>query len=543
MTGNSAESVSLSHQDTATHDQPELPNELLLALDRLFHIGSFYPKGHFRREEVAQEFYKQLEFALLGHSTLVIDISQDALLVQGQLSSTTSCRGTKRVHEIFISLGIARIEIDNSATSSDLLDFVSVVLKCRMQIESSQALDILESNQIPATIRITEREFGKYISGSSASTFAEQKTRLAIDDVVTSIAELDLPPDKQNSYEDFVNNVFTRVSERLETNFTQTEDRARNFNRALDEVLYLGVHALEHALGEMSLDSDTTANSHEMLEFMEKAIGLSDDQESVELILDVLKQIDSENPARTKSATHGQLLVDPEHDPSCNLALTELKNQFANLTKSAEPPLSRQKAENCAQLSALAQILIQYPSETLLTNIGHNLKVCLTSPLEPNEHKVLLGAISGLISSFSVSRVDESVPLLLRPLRHSNSMAFLLVDICRDLKDEQLELIWPHLVNEILLGLPNQNPEIQKQLFDLVGQLPSVRMEKVLPRLAKRSALQERKFAPDLFQPPVPELFPLFAQLLVSECGTVIGKQLFRGWQKHPPTWLGSAAL
>ena len=111
-------------------DQPDQPNDLMLALDRLFHIGSFYPTGHSRCQEVAAEFHEELASALADHSTLVLDIGREALLLQGQLLNATE-RGVKRVHEILTSLGVARIEIEGSATTAELLDFVSEVFGCR----------------------------------------------------------------------------------------------------------------------------------------------------------------------------------------------------------------------------------------------------------------------------------------------------------------------------------------------------------------------------------------------------------------------------
>ena len=73
--------------------------------------------------------------------------------------------------------------------------------------------------------------------------------------------------------------------------------------RSLEDVLSVGVHAIRHALHD--LPADDTGDLRSLFACAEKAIALSDDRPSVELMLDVLRQSAQESGTR-RGARHGR---------------------------------------------------------------------------------------------------------------------------------------------------------------------------------------------------------------------------------------------
>ena len=130
-------------------------------------------------------------------------------------------------------------------------------------------------------------------------------------------------------------------------------------------------------------------------------------------------------------------------------------------------------------------------------------------------------------------------------LRHSEHATplTLLGDVCRDCSPATLAILWPYVVNEILVSGKRPDPKAFRELCDVVASLPQEAMEKGLPKLTRLEVLRDKHIAMDVFEPLPAVLYPVFAQLLGSPRAAFVGERLVRGLRRAPPGWIGEAVV
>jgi len=229
-----------------------------------------------------------------------------------------------------------------------------------------------------------------------------------------------------------------------------------------------------------------------------------------------------------------------QHDAA---GIAAVRAHLVTLADRTEAPTTLKPADRSEFLGILAQLLAVPRSPSLVNEVATRLRLCMTAPLAASEREVLFAASCALAANPDHAVVDQSLPLLLRPLRRTTLLAELLQHISCTLDTGAYAAFWPHLVNEILLGLDSSDPARIEHLYRFAGRLPAAERTAALERLDCLGALREERFTSKLFQPPVHDLLPVFCALLDSSRGVLIGQQLYRGWRSRPPRWPGSEAL
>jgi hypothetical protein len=180
-----------------------------------------------------------------------------------------------------------------------------------------------------------------------------------------------------------------------------------------------------------------------------------------------------------------------------------------------------------------------------LLNIQQALFNCFRTPLDDDEWQVLLQGAGQLFRDLEKERLYFVINLLLHVFRSSPHVSSLklLRDLCRQLKDGELVLCWPLLVNEVLLEGGQKEPEVFQELSMIAGSFPPKKMCRAIPCLKKLDALAERRIAEDIFLSPPRELYFLFKILLASSQAAYFCNKLIQGLKKHPFSWLDKAVL
>jgi hypothetical protein len=108
---------------------------------------------------------------------------------------------------------------------------------------------------------------------------------------------------------------------------------------------------------------------------------------------------------------------------------------------------------------------------------------------------------------------------------------------------EDLPIVWPHLMNDILLGLGTLEADKRRQLLSWVGTISVEGAEAQLPRLLERPALSKRRGAADLFQAPVTELYSVHRALASSPLASWLGRSLHAHLKSRPFSNLVKAVM
>lgn len=500
--------------------------QLAAALNKLFSSFSVYPKGHMRCEEAADELRVEIDHVTQGAACLTLDFGKNYMLVQSR-EADLECQDAKRLHDLFSSLGIARLELERSLTVDDLHDFIAEVNRCRQKTLSSSGFKQIELGDLPDTIRASQREFGRRVSVGNDSAFQGEMISAALQDTLDYLSEQASDSELQQAGRALVENMFAKVAERFEMEAQKPLLSGNQFGKSLDEALNLGVYAIQHAITKMFSDKAVMGNIKDLFSMAEKAVALSDDQQSVKLMLDILKQC-------KKESSEANAVSINKDEAEFELTLPEFQELFDSYVE-AGAPLEMLDLDNRAEaLSIMFQLLFSFPSSKALGGIEEELGQILSGPMGASERRVLFAGIRELVGYSGHAIVDRFLPMVFKPLRSGESISLseLLTKIVGDASAKESEALWPHLVNEALIGFQNLPRSRAMEVYEEIGTLKGDSLTEGIQRLAALESMRTGTIAKKLFDPMPDALCPVFALLLDSPQENKIGKLLIQGFRK-----------
>lgn len=512
------------------------------AFDRLFKIFALYPVEHARCTDVADVFRERLDRILRTTSTVNITAGAESLFVQS-VELPTKLPALRRFHDILDTLGIAYIEIDSGVSTLDLHTFTSVIMAHRNQAKSSMCFRQFEFEGIPSTIRVVQREFGQRVDQEGGTAKRISEIREAITRSLAALEGVDCNKAKSELYQMVSEKIFSKVIDKLEM-ATTSQGVSMSSYRSLEDLLNIGVHAIQHVVQEFIDDEEETLDVRGLFRQIKKAVALSDDEESVQLMMDVLMMAADELDVE-QSESSNLVLEESGSDKDCVMSLTNLRKRLDECASLAGTISAIELQDFSEELSVMIQLLFYYPTPKLMAGIVAKTDGLLSSRLKPTERQVVFKAIHQLIDRPDYALIDRSLPPIIKSIRISKneSLASFLFNIYETASPKKREAIWPHIVNEILLGFEGDSPEAVNSLHKLMNSTTEKTLKENLDRLEYLEAMREQRFMKRLFNPPIPELYPVFAILLHSSQSSVIGSLLLNGLKSTSHNWEGAEAL
>ena len=505
------------------------PEAILVALARIFAIAPLYPAAHGLSQEVGGRFLASLRAAPAHAAALVLEVHRDCLRIAGQ-SVACAQPQVRRIHRDLLSLGIARVEIEAAATPAELHRFATAILEARRCVGAAHGFRQLELGALPESTRVVQREFGR----RSVDAVREDRAREATDRVLEGSAA-EQAGDSAPALRSAIQRMFGGVIETLAGSDPATAG-GQPFARSLDAVLDLGVHALRHAIDELGASAADPASLRGIFAATEKALAISDDRASVEILLSVIARASSElpreEPAPGADRTPYELSVDA------------LRRGLAGYGDGPSEMVSVAPGDRREELSILVHLLVGSSADTVRGAIEERLAKLFAAPLSPAERALLVTAIRDLAERGDPAALDAAVPPLTRMLRRAADRGLLgsiWRELARTASDRGADSLWPHLVNDLLLGVAGDR-SLRRELLGAAARDGDAGRARRFERLARLEAVTSQRFAPEIFDPPPEELFPVFADLLAREGGRV-AESVLRGLQRHPPEWQGAEAL
>ena len=149
-----AESPNLTTDITdaeATVVDPQAVADLMLALERVFKIGVYYPAGHVLCDQAADHFLRAHARVVGKSRVLRFEYLRGVLSVQG-LELEIGLRGVRNFQDLLNELGVSGVEIDSDVNAADLHTFVSKLLAYRNQVKGARNFQQIVVEGMPPTI-------------------------------------------------------------------------------------------------------------------------------------------------------------------------------------------------------------------------------------------------------------------------------------------------------------------------------------------------------------------------------------------------------
>jgi len=169
----------------------------------------------------------------------------------------------------------------------------------------------------------------------------------------------------------------------------------------------------------------------------------------------------------------------------------------------------------------------------------------MAEPLAGDERETLQAAVRELCARANAEVFDRILPEVAAALGESQAQLWFtpLVEVAAQADAEQLEVLWPHLANQVLLGPRTRTSQHFAAAVEPIARLPRAKMGAGIRRLQHLDALLEGRVARHAFAPPRAELAGFYVVLLGTTHASLIGAHLLAHLRTHPDKWPGARAL
>jgi hypothetical protein len=535
------ESLNLTANAEATVVDPQAVADLMLALERVFKIGVYYPAGHVLCDQVADHFLGALTRVVGKARVLRFEYLRGILSVQG-LELEVGLRGVRNFQDLLNELGVSGVEIDGDVNAADLHTFVSKLLAYRNQVKGARNFQQIIVEGMPPTIRVQHLEFLARESTDSESDEEVDPSRPTIDILLSALAKHGLSKEQLALCRKLLEAIPSLLKERHQAGVALPFVTWSDVEKLL-------LQAVEQDSGASRSEGARRPGTHLNLDALAAiftTLGQEADAENPRHAIDLLVSLSQRKPVTSASKpTAVKEAPRASSGDRPEMPLEELQAAMEANARLADGPPVLDGDDRCEELSILMQMLTRDQKLPVQVRIQNLIRDVLSSPLEAAERRIAVEGVRQLMDGEESERLAGAVVMMTDALRrseHNSTLAFLR-DVCEGRSQEQLAAIWPFLVNEILLTGEQREPEEFQKLCDLAARLPEEHMQRGLSQLEHLEALRDKHFAADIFAPPPLPLCPIAALLLNSTQAPMIGERLLRGLQRKPLNWLSEAVV
>ncbi len=540
---------STSTHELSTAVDPQAAADLMAAIERVFKIGVYYPSGHALCDQAADVFLTALGRVVGKAPTLRFKLSQDVLTVQGfELDPTL--RGVQGFRDLLKELGVAAVDVDSTVDAADLHVFVTQLLAYRNRVKGTHSFQQVVVEGMPPTIGVEHLEFIAREVYGDENTEGGDPSNPSVEALLATLARHGLGPEE-----------IDRCRRLLESIPGYLENREGG-GGALPHVTWADVEALLVRAAREPIDPERSGatgrrSSHASLdalaaifEALGKRVKTSGSREAIDLLLSISRRDEAATDANASENAPSPASPTPPPKPAPpreaqEAPLSALYDQLAACRAAAPGTPTLATANRCEDLTILFQMFTRDQTPQAQLRIQKRIRDILRTPLQSSEWDVVVAGTRQLVELDDREHLTGPLRMVLEALRASEFASTLryLADIGRGLTPERFMVVWPHLVNELLIGGPGADPEVFAEVGAMVCRPTHADMETALPMLESLDALRDRRCARALFSPPPVELYPVFAALLQSPHAPFIGNLLLSGMRFRPLNWLSESVL
>lgn len=516
--------------------------ELFVALERLLAVGALYPAGHARCREAAVRCARTVGGLTGGGAPLRIRVSAGALFV-GSEEIDLLAPGAARVQELLFALAISRVEITPGVSAPDLLTFAGRLAELRVEEETRRRTIGPSLDGFPESIRVRQRVFGGRLVTDDGRVDPDL-VQLVLDRMAGDLEDQPVSPGTWDACRDLVKKMVRSTVERLDLSGAPSDGGPR---RSLEDVLELGVQAIQSAIEDLTRDGDADADLRSLSRRTEQALALSADERSMEIMLDVLRQSQrtdggaspAGDPAASPTGGGDPRAVVPEH---CTLSLHELEEWVVEATGRVRVPDLEPPLDGREPLSVVIQLLLDPPGPQAVVTATEALPRVIAAAGARASVELLSPVVTAVLTERTETEADRLMTVLLRAVRTEDAAeaVALVAGLDENLPAERL---WPHIVNELLLGEATPTSARLDAMVERVRSLPADALPAALARLDRLDAVRSVRLGPVMFAPPRSGFAAVYTHLLDGPTREAAVTRLHDGVRASGGDWPGSELL
>jgi len=505
--------------------------ELFNALDKLLTIGSYYTPDHARYQEVARQAHAAIRNNLAGAASLEIECTKEGFWVhddyiEGDLPET------RRVFELMTALNLAMMEIRAEVTAHDLHETVTCLKHHRMTYAGKQNYEEIEIEGLPDTVETTTQNLFVRTRDRSAGPGGTRPRAASVDHYVIPDANLVATPEGQKLEREFLG-----IISGIMQNGDPTQLKNLASDEARDEALRhwvsdSAIQTIQEIMGALKKTNSDPMIMEHLIGHAQAALEMTGDAELVELIFERLRKETGVKSDKPKPLLSNRPKPKNPKKRAIKYTMTpdQMNDIIDELTTTAVVPDDLLGSSTADCLGICTQVLCSAPTEQISQGIGSTIfRILSAETLPADDLRIAVSAITTILKTGSRDTVDMVMPMFFTPLRkfHPVHLGPVWLGVWKSLVEiDHKRLVWPHLVNELLVGVEWEDPTQKLALYESLSKINVGDGEEMLDRLEGLQALREKLIAPDIFHAPAPLLYPVHIVLLGSTLSRDHGPKL-----------------
>ena len=520
-----------SPQSESTVDTIAL-NDFMNSLQRLFKIGIYYPSGHVILDKATDRFMKQIAEVAGDNKAVKMQVFNNTIILEGiQLDPEQPF--VRDFNTMLSTLGISTLSIDKQISMRELLDFIRKMLAYKAKIVNAKQFTQVEVSDLPISISVEQQEFlsrggsqeRKTESTENLETFVEslanyglneteiQQCRTLLDSLPKKLARSDIDLDDlpYASWDDVAHLLARAIR----------GGKGVDKDGKLTLVSQSNINALASILKKLELDTQD-----------KKA------REAINLLVSVIKKPLPGRDEDQQTKLDEQKKVFPKTPYIDLVDLQDFANsQKVNPKVLAKIPDSTTDNETLSIMLQLARFEQPIANQIRMQQFARE---TLSGRLSEKTWDILSGGIHTIAQDGNINRLAQTLRVTVEPLRQSKygNTLQLFQSILKLCGEKEIRIIWPFLVNELLVEGSAKDKILYHQLCQNAARLANAHMMSALPQLKNLEAFQEYKIASDIFHAVSPSCYPLFAFLFKTDIERYIGERVIGGLRRNPRDWL-----
>jgi hypothetical protein len=510
----------------------------LKAIDQLLTVGAYYSADHDQYRVVSEKSCAQMVDAMGTSKVMAIEVTASGMMIRSQLVDPNH-RNVRLLHDLLVPLNIAQLEISANLTAADLRLAISALQLHKQNLGNTTGFQEIKIENLPSSVSTASRgvvqDNGQNNNGDEDSGLMTLDEMFDFEDHSEGKAFLDdLIPDSEKLAREFMKIVGT-ILENLEQDHAETAaDGAAQHPDTTPE----NIMALREALRRLVEVNPDPADLARLIEHAKRALDLSRDPGSVDLVFSLLKkEVERGDDWKYKAREKG--INKPQKEYRLNLE--ELRKEISDLETNGREPDEPGPSARSNYLGICFHLLGADPAEALEISLVSNLEQIISSG-EMTREDLNLCSAAVATSALKNNQValDSVLPAFCNPLRVSHP-AYLVrfwVRLWETLEPDRRALVWPHLVSDLLQGIDGIPAATIEVMWLAAGELESKTAIMLVSRLECTPALRNKTISPSLMTLPLALMYPVHLALMKSSQASVHGPRIHDTLHCHPPNGL-----
>lgn len=520
---------------------PATVNEFINALQRLFKIGIYYPSGHAILDQATERFVAVLKRLAGDNSSVSIAEYGSTLMIEG-VEIEAHAPYVQEFKQLLAAVGIASLEISREIRQGELHIFVRKMLAAKAKVQQTKSFTQISLADIPYSISVRLKE---YLARTDKS-ITEDRSGEAVENLQTFLESLQSYGLKPKEIEQCKALLASLPDKLAESSLAMSDLPAASWDDVA-RLLASSVKAEKGDNADLRNKVITHSNINALSAILQKLEAETTDKssrESINLLISIVRKPfdDSENELLDKKQAVRHFPENPEFSIS-QIEKWALRNRL-------HPKVLKNIPEATAQneiLSIMMQLARHDQSLQTQIRMQQLFRENLSSSLSDVTWTILSSGLQAMVNDGNTSKISAILRYLIDPLRRSRkknggSLRLLMKTLQRCNTHDQ-KLLWPAIINEMLVLGPGSDMESYQSLCLYAASLSNEEMTDCLPKLMTLESFEEKSIAPDIFRGISPASFPLFAFLYKTELEAYIGERIVGGLKRNPPDWLGQAVV